>query len=359
MTEVNRRQAATGAAVALLAVSLVLLPGTGHGASSESCPNLGPKARDLTGARLEKRKPGCIHYTGSYTSTAKDVKRGASFKGELTIAQAGDTCVFKTNSIPNHDFNDGGEAFANPVQPVCEEYALPIQPKFKCKPESDGCEPTPVGLAYDNGILLNGVKMDVIAAACYGVGGEPRGQEKIGCFDMKWAWRYDPMFPDNGFGADKHNAHAQPDGAYHYHANPHALFEEPVCKPGSCEAPAPRRQSPLIGFAADGFPIFGPYIRDPASGRIRKVKSSYVRKPGWRQEAREQGAFPGGRYDGSFRDDYEFVKGSGDLDKCNGMTHEGVYGYYVTDTFPYLMACFWGFVDDTFKKEPLPSESPR
>jgi hypothetical protein len=41
------------------------------------------------------------------------------------------------------------------------------------------------------------------------------------------------------------------------------------------------------------------------------------------------------------------------------MTHEGVYGYYVTDTFPYLMACFWGFVDDTFKKEPLPSESPR
>jgi hypothetical protein len=368
MTKLKRSQSATHgvflprarleATMALLVLPLALLPGTGRGASSEDCPDIGAKARDLTGVTLVGRMPGCKDYVGTYKTSAKDMKRGVVLQGGLSIALAGDTCVFKTYSIPNHAFNDGGQAFANEVKPVCERYTLPVKPALKCEPESKDCEPTWVDVAYDNGILLNGVKMDVIAAACYGVGagGERHGEEKIGCFDMRWAWRYDPMFPQNGFGADTHNAHAQPDGAYHYHGSPHALFEEPVSKPGSCGEPEPpKRESPVIGFAADGFPIYGPYIKDPATGRIRKVKSSYVLRKGWRQQISNQGAFPGGRYDGSFRDDYQFVKNSGDLDRCNGMSRDGQYGYYVTDTFPYLMACFWGRVDDSFKKLELPS----
>jgi hypothetical protein len=369
MTELKRRQSATirlrpwsarlEAAVALLVVPLVLLPGAGLGASSEKCPDLGTNPEDLTHARLWRRSANCAHYQGTYTSAARDVRDGRLLRGALSITQVGDKCRFDTNSIPNHDFNNGREGFANRVQPVCESYALPLRPKFKCEPGNTNCTPTPVGLAYDNGILLNGVKFDVIAAACYGVGEEPRGEEKIGCFDMKWAWRYDPMSQGNGFGADLHNAHAQPDGAYHYHGSPHALFEEPASRPGRGEEPpTPKRQSPLIGFAADGFPIYGPYIKDPMTGGIRKVRSSYVLRKGWRQELKNQGAFPGGKYDGSFRDDYESILGSGDLDECNGMVHEGQYGYYVTDTFPYLMACFRGFVDDSFKKPPLPTGHP-
>jgi len=34
----------------------------------------------------------------------------------------------------------------------------------------------------------------------------------------------------------------------------------------------------------------------------------------------------GGTYDGTFIDDWEYIPGSGDLDQCNGMTQNGVYG---------------------------------
>jgi len=71
----------------------------------------------------------------------------------------------------------------------------------------------------DNAILLNGVKVDILAAACFQV-----GDERTGCTDPLQPWRFDPMFSANGFRVDSHNAHSQPDGAYHYHGVPNALF---------------------------------------------------------------------------------------------------------------------------------------
>ena len=59
---------------------------------------------------------------------------------------------------------------------------------------------------------------------------------------------------------------------------------------------------------------------------------------------------PGGTYDGTFRDDYEYVPSAGDLDECNGMTVDGVYGYYITDAFPYIVACFRGIPNLSFQK---------
>ena len=189
--------------------------------------------------------------------------------------------------------------------------------------------PTALSLNYDNGVLLNGVKVDLLAAGCFGV-----GDGRIGCNDDSQPWRFDPMFAANGFRVDQHNAHSQPDGSYHYHGDPLALFD----RSGTVV-------SPVIGFAADGFPIFGSYIRDGSS--VRAAVSSYQLKVGNRPSDNGQ---PGGVYDGSYRDDYEFVAGSGDLDQCNGMTVNGSYGYYVTAGFPYVMACFTGTVDESFRK---------
>ncbi|MDO8272782.1 MAG: YHYH protein [Gammaproteobacteria bacterium] len=59
---------------------------------------------------------------------------------------------------------------------------------------------------------------------------------------------------------------------------------------------------------------------------------------------------PGGTYDGTYRDDYEYVAGLGDLDRCNGMTVNGQYGYYITDNFPYMMFCFSGTPHISFNK---------
>ena len=101
----------------------------------------------------------------------------------------------------------------------------------------------------------------------------------------------------------------------------------------------------VIGFAADGFPIFGSYFDDGSN--IRKAQSSYRLKAGDRPSGAGD---PAGSYDGAFRDDYEYVEGLGDLDECNGMTLNGVYGYYVTDSYPYVLACFTGTPDSSFSK---------
>lgn len=125
------------------------------------------------------------------------------------------------------------------------------------------------------------------------------------------------------------------DGTYHYHGTPNALFSSS----NSSSA------SPVIGFAADGFPTFGSYFND--NGTIRKATSSYQLKSGNRPSGNGN---PGGQYDSTYRDDYEYIANSGDLDECNGMTIDGVYGYYVTDNFPYILACFKGTPDTSFNK---------
>jgi hypothetical protein len=177
--------------------------------------------------------------------------------------------------------------------------------------------------------MLNGVKVDLLAAGCFNV-----GDGKVRCNDINQPWRFDPMYAANGFGVDSHNAHAQPGGTYHYHGLPFALFSGDG-----------QNESPVIGFAADGFPIFGSYFDD--GSRIRKALSSYQLKMGARPN--DNGG-PGGTYDGSYRDDYEFVESLGDLDSCNGMTVNGVYGYYITDVFPYVVGCFSGLPDVSFTK---------
>jgi hypothetical protein len=151
------------------------------------------------------------------------------------------------------------------------------------------------------------------------------------------------MFTESGFNVDSHNAHSQGDGTYHYHGSPLALFDDSTNN----------AISPVIGFAADGFPIFGSYFND--NGVIRKALSSYQLKSGTRPSGANEpgeagGPFAGDNYDGRFKDDYEHVLNAGDLDECNGMTVDGVYGYYVTDDFPYVIGCFSGTPDDSFRK---------
>jgi hypothetical protein len=81
---------------------------------------------------------------------------------------------------------------------------------------------------------------------------------------------------------------------------------------------------------------------------MRKAQTSYRLREG--QRAPVSGyATPAGDYDGTFRDDYEYVAGLGDLDQCNGMQVDGVYGYFITEQYPYIMACLKGQMDATFE----------
>ena len=64
---------------------------------------------------------------------------------------------------------------------------------------------------------------------------------------------------------------------------------------------------------------------------------------------------PGGVHDGTFREDWEFRAGSGDLDECNGRFGvtpefpEGSYHYTLTDDYPYIPRCVRGTPDPSFR----------
>lgn len=277
---------------------------------------------DITGAILVDQAYSCADYANAYQSSATDVTNNTAYVGELNVATDGQSCTFNTNAIPNHDFNDAERGFPNTVSEQDDQFTVTTSPTIA--PET-----TPLSLTVDNAILLNGVKVDILAAGCFGV-----GNGRIGCNDPEQPWRYDPMSPAAGFLVDSHNAHTQPDGTYHYHGEPKALF--------SSEGDT---ISPVVGFAADGFPILGSYIND--NGSIRKVIPSYQLKPGARPTGSDQ---PGGNYDGTYRDDYEYVSGLGDLDECNGKTVNGNYQYYITESFPYVLGCFKGTPDASFSK---------
>ena len=103
----------------------------------------------------------------------------------------------------------------------------------------------------------------------------------------------------------------------------------------------------LIGWAADGFPIYARYVHSvaaDATSALRVAKTSYHIKavPDVRRPATS--LFPMG----TFTQDYEYVAGLGDLDECNGRTGvtpefpRGIYHYYATDTYPYLQRCVKG-----------------
>jgi hypothetical protein len=277
---------------------------------------------DITDLLLTNRREECSYYAENRFSNVSDIKRSMQFTGSITMTVEGSECVLVSNSIPNHDFNDATAAFATQVSEVSAEFRIPTQPAF-------ASTATPISLATDNAVFLNGVKLDLLAAGCFGV-----GDGNIGCNDIKQPWRYDPMSPLTMFGTDANNAHPQPDGTYHYHGNPKALFDQNAMS-----------ESPVIGFAADGFPIFGSYIDD--NGQIRAVTSSFQLLSGSRPSSADD---PGGTYDGTFVDDHEYVSGSGDLDECNGMMRDGSYGYYVTDAYPWVLACFKGTPDSSFDK---------
>ena len=277
---------------------------------------------DITSAHLTNRGSNCADFAATYTSDALDVESNTIFMGTLTVEISNGMCTFTSNAIPNHNFNDTG-GFVNGVSEQELAVSITANPQLAAKP-------TTLSLQYDNAILLNGVKVDLLAAGCYGV-----ADGFIGCNDMTSAWRYDPMYSGNDFGTDSHNAHTQPGGEYHYHGNPNALFDDSDAS----------EVSPVIGFAADGFPIFGSYIDN--KGTIRKATASYQLLAGDRPTGNGN---PGGMYDGAFIDDYEYIAGSGDLDMCNGMTIDGVYGYYVTDDYPHVLGCFSGTPDISFQK---------
>ena len=119
--------------------------------------------------------------------------------------------------------------------------------------------------------------------------------------------------------------------------------------------------SPIIGWAFDGNPIYGPYgYTDPTnqSSNIRRLEPSYRLKTKLVLNAitnpnpvREGGPLLSNDPAGTFTEDYEYTFGEGDLDRYNGRFGktpefpEGVYAYFTcidateqgNPVFPYII----------------------
>ena len=285
---------------------------------------------DIKDIVLTNLSGDCADYASPYEADVQDLQQKIDFLATFTVTDGGESCDITSNGIPNYDFNDESARFADPVAIQDLSLSIPRNPK-----KAD--EITELSLLYYNAVMLNGVVLDLLSNGCYmpeDAMADPNGNIANGC-GLSVDWRLNPMGPVK-FGTDSHNAHTQPGGLYHYHGNPMALYDPEETHQGS----------PVIGFAADGFPIYGPHYIDPVTGEMKQATSGYTLKRGARPTT--EGS-PGGTYDGTYNEDYEFT-GAGTLDKCNGMTINGQYGYYVTATYPYVMGCFTGSPDKTFFK---------
>jgi len=189
------------------------------------------------------------------------------------------------------------------------------------------------GPRADAGFLLNGVKIDPSTAGTCDASGTTCSMAR-----GTGPWSLEAMGQKTfNFGTDSNNAHVQPGGAYHYHGMPEGF----IAKMGKGE------KMTLIGWAADGFPIYARYgysVATDASSAIKVVKGSYQFKAVASTGRPAISAYPLG----TFTQDYEYVAGSGDLDECNGrvgVTPEfpsGTYHYFATDTYPFLQRCVKG-----------------
>jgi hypothetical protein len=284
---------------------------------------------EITDAILDNRSANCSDYANAYAASATDLQRSLVFAAELEITIDALECTLVSNAIPNHDFNDATAQFATDVAAVNRAFTISRSPEL-----ASGM--TPLSQQSWDAVMLNGVVLDLLSAGCYRPNhpmADPDGNVPIGCTTND-SWLLDPLGPGNGFGTDLHHAHTQPDGTYHYHGDPMALFDQ---------SPGPEG-SPVVGFAADGFPIYGSYFNDGTA--VRKAVSGYTLKQGNRPTGSLD---PGGVYDGKYVDDWEFTD-SGDLDSCNGMWVDGQYGYYVTGSYPWVMHCLVGTPHSSFAK---------
>ena len=119
------------------------------------------------------------------------------------------------------------------------------------------------------------------------------------------------------------------------------------------------QHSPIIGYAFDGYPIYGPWAFGE-DGKLRRMRSSYrLRQIKLRTHLPDGTSLTPAQFGpevsadfplGSFVEDYEFASGAGDVDEFNGRfakTPEypaGTYAYFLTTdaagrlAFPYLLA---------------------
>lgn len=222
----------------------------------------------------------------------------AGLAGNVHVTVKNDLRCITSDGLPDHTTGRfPTRRNPNTIQRQTIRFCVDATPEYSGKAQQ----------VQATGVATNGIIIRPGTADWYDASA-PRGHSR----NSASGWRLDAMGAPNRLGLDDNNAHVDHRGLYHYHGIAQPLADDP---------------GTLIGWAADGFEIH--YAGD-------QVQSSYRLKSGTRPTA------PGGAFDGTYVQDWAYVKGAGDLDECNGAMVNGTYTYFATDGFPFFPHCLKG-----------------
>jgi YHYH protein len=257
------------------------------------------------------------NYTG-YNGILADVQ---------SVRYSANYVYINSTGIPNYNI---GPWNGNPNVPSNQSYVF----KFSRAPvENTGAKTyTPLGAigSWKNGVPIYNPK-DAVS------------------YNNQNIWHRNAVVVE-GPSFDACKGHPAPGGRYHNH-------EDPVCLHDFNS----NEHSPIIGYAFDGFPVYGPYgysnpngsgttTRMRTSYRLRNITQRTTLPDGTVLAPNQFGPPVSATYPlGYYLEDYEYVANLGDLDQYNGrvcVTPEypsGIYAYFVTNDannlpeYPYII----------------------
>ncbi len=283
------------------------------------------------------------------------------------VEYSDDFVYVTTTGVPAYPTGPFLDRNPSQAQDQATIYRIPLSPRINSG--------TPIVSNPGNiGVFINGVSLfdyrDGVAwnpqtnALCGGPGndrcpGGPRTEQ---------AWNRDAI-PAERAGFDCSKGHPAM-GNYHHHQNPSAFkldleITSTICNLYDAEglyAIDSTEHSPLIGYAYDGFPIYGAYgfRNGDGTGGITRIRSSYALRNITERTTHADGTdvadgppVSSTYFLGYFREDYAYVAPSADqedfLDQHNGrfcVTPEypdGTYAYFATvdedwvSAYPYAV----------------------
>lgn len=212
------------------------------------------------------------------------------------------TFVVESNAIPPYTFV---QTTPNPLTAQTDKYEIPRNPQ----------------------IAAQTTEIPLLGLAGFAVNGLPFFGPNEGATPVDSAFG-DPVYNGLMDPCLGHTAYE-----YHYHSMLVKCLDENslVEKPWMNADPPADEPSPIIGWALDGFPIYGPQeCADAACTGVVVMQSGYAK-------IGDPKTYAWKAYQWQSHDDPTY------LDECNGHTGpKGDYHYHATSGFPYIIGCYKG-----------------
>jgi hypothetical protein len=273
----------------------------------------------------------------SYWTSAGAKVNMTDSAGITKLAYTSSSVYIKSKGLAD-DYTMG--APGNPFNPVAGNYTfkIPKSPSQQTATKTAVPGGGPVAISV-NGVVIYGNR----DADSY------KSSTNTNVSNGDGLWHGDAWYNEGATMDTSGGGHSTSGGAYHYHATPFRLYSDPSTS-----------HSPIIGYALDGYPVYGPFGYTSAmdnTSAIKRMTSGYVLRSITTRTTLPSGAtsspagpnvsasFPLGMY----TEDYIY-NGSGDLDVYNGRTcvtpeyPSGTYAYFITTdnsgnpAFPYIFA---------------------